>query len=545
VDIWSKPRTWVVLGVSAVGVFLLYQLWVWEVERVEVPANHFLVKINLWGKDLPEGEIVAPDSSWKGVQREVLTEGRHFLNPLLYSYEKHEAVKVPNGQCAVLTRKAGKPISPERLLQGEYLAKGEFGDPDGERGVVEKPLGPGKHYINPYLYSWTLENAVKVGATQVGVRTLRWGKDPKVLPGRKTPYVVPDGYRGVQEDLVPPGDKYINKHVEWIEPVDVSTHQVEFKDIWFFSRDGFKVQPHVRVSYKVIPKKAPELFVMLCDKGKLNQEDATPEQQAKNPILQKFVLPLIRGYVRIEGSKYDARDYVSQQKESKTSVNPRELLEKELKEKVMPQCEAVGVMIESLAVNQLELNNDLKDLAGLIADRQQAHAQRLTNARLIDQHKQEQEQKATEILAKQRQLVVDANAQLEVAKTDAKRDLAVEEAKLKTALKAAQARLDGARETAKLAIVKGKGEAASVMAENEAEVAGLKTAIGGFPSPDHFAQYHVLTKVAPALSEIFASDTSEFARVFSTYMSSGRKLGAASLPLPRTESRVDAKGGGK
>src|SRR5437660_529908 len=55
--------------------------------------------------------------------------------------------------------------------------------------------------------------------------------------------------------------------------------------------------------------------MMLCDHGKLPQGDRTAEEQKKNPILQKFVLPLIRGWVRIEGSKYDARDYVSQQKE--------------------------------------------------------------------------------------------------------------------------------------------------------------------------------------------------------------------------------------
>ena len=42
---------------------------------------------------------------------------------------------------------------------------------------------------------------------------------------------------------------------------------------------------------------------------------------------------------------------------------------------------------------------------------------------------------------------------------------------------------------------------------------------GGFPTPDHFAQYHVMLKLSPALSEIFASDNSEFGRLFSTYMS--------------------------
>jgi hypothetical protein len=54
--------------------------------------------------------------------------------------------------------------------------------------------------------------------------------------------------------------------------------------------------------------------------------------------------------------------------------------------------------------------------------------------------------------------------------------------------------------------------------QNEAEISGLKTAVQGFNSVEHFAQFHVLSKVTPALSEIFASDDSEFARLFATYM---------------------------
>ena len=86
-EFWNKPRTWLVTGVAVVGLVVLYQFWVWEVERIEVPPGEFLVKIDLWGKDLPDGEIVAPDPSYKGIQKEVLTEGRQFLNPLLYSYK--------------------------------------------------------------------------------------------------------------------------------------------------------------------------------------------------------------------------------------------------------------------------------------------------------------------------------------------------------------------------------------------------------------------------------------------------------------------------
>ncbi len=546
-EIWNKPRTWIVLGVCAVGLFLVYQLWVWEVERVEVAPDHFLVKVHLWGNNLPEGAILAPDDSYKGIQRELLPEGRHFLNPLLYSYEKVKLLEVPVGQCAVLTRKAGAEISAERLAQGEYLAHGEFGDPSGERGIVEKVLLPGKHRVNPYEYSWTLVKAVRVESNQVGVRVLKWGKDPKTLKDRKSPYVVPEGYRGVQEKTVPSGDYYLNPDVESIVPVDIRSHPVEFADIEFPSRDGFTIRPHVMVAYKVVPELAPDLFVMLCKEGKLPQEDKTPEQQRNNPILQKVVLPLIRGYVRIEGSKYDARDYVSQQRDemAQNVVNPRERLQEELMKKVAPRCMEAGLIIESITVAQPDMNTALTKLAAQIAERERTRVAREKNKQLVEQHKQEQEQKAKELLAAQRSRVVDANANLKVAKTKSMQDKAVAEAQLKNELKSAQARLEGAHEQARLAVIKGKGEAAITMAENEAEISGLKTAIGGFPSADQFAQYHVLTKLAPALSEIFASDTSEFARVFSTYMTPGKKVGISALPAPRGETAAAAKGAEK
>jgi regulator of protease activity HflC (stomatin/prohibitin superfamily) len=338
------------------------------------------------------------------------------------------------------------------------------------------------------------------------------------LKDHKSVYTVPKGYRGVQQEPVPPGTYYLNPYVENIVPVDIDMHQVEFGDIVFPSKDGFTIQPHVRVAYKVIPERAPELFVMLCDNGQLPQVDRTLQEQQQNPILQKFVLPLIRGWVRIEGSKYDARDYVSQQKGTEEAINPREQLRKILEEKVKPECEQVGVMIESITVAELDLNADLQKLAEQIFERERTRVTRDKNQKLVEQHKSEQEQKAKEALTEQRSKLVDANRDLKVAQTLAEQQKEVEEARLKNDLKAAEARLEAARELAKATITRGKAEAAVITAQNEAEVAGLKTAINGFPSPEQFAQYHILSKLSPALTEIFASDTSDFARLFATYM---------------------------
>jgi regulator of protease activity HflC (stomatin/prohibitin superfamily) len=522
VEFLNRPRFWLIVAVCGAGAFLLYQLWHWEVERIEVPPGHFLVRINLWGKDLPDGEVIAPDDSYKGIQQEVLAEGRHFLNPLLYTYEIHRAVNVPAGQCLILTRKFGKEIPRERLEQGDFLAR------DGERGILEKPQVQGNYRINPHAYDWKLVDAVRVGPQQIGVRTLKVGKDPRGLKrGEKdSSYLVPEGYRGVQEKPMPPETYLINPWVEDITPVDLESVKVEFTDIYVPTRDGFIINPHVMVRYRVDPRKAPQLFVTLADEGKLHQKHATARDHELNPILQKIVLPLIRGYVRIEGSKFDARAFLAEATGiHDTTTNARDQLQKELKTKVPPLCAEVGVIIEEIALDRLETQGELAELARQITDRELARLKRVQNASLIEQYKTEQELKAKEALKQRNQQLVEAETRLKQATIKAKQRKEVEEERLKQELANAQIQLEAAKEKAKAILATGQAEADVTLLQNEASVSGLRKAIQGFPSADSFAQYQVLMRLAPALTEIFASDTSDFARLFAGYLAPPAKNG--------------------
>src|SRR6516165_9332244 len=94
---WYKPQTWLIAGVVFLALLLVQQFWHWEVERVEVTADHFLVRIHLWGEDLSEDEIIAPDEHHKGVMEEGYKEGRYFLNPLIWDHQIHKATLVPPG----------------------------------------------------------------------------------------------------------------------------------------------------------------------------------------------------------------------------------------------------------------------------------------------------------------------------------------------------------------------------------------------------------------------------------------------------------------
>ena len=521
---YRNPRFWILLGLALVALIIGQQFWRWEVERVEVPPGKFLILVHRWGRNLPEGEIVAPDDSYKGIMLKELPEGRHFLNPFFWGREIHDLIDVPKDQCLVLTRLYGTEIPRDRLEQGDILAG------EGQRGIVKDVLGPGSYRLNPHAYAWTQIKAVEVRGDQVGVKCLKVGKDPRTLPPNpnRSAYVVPEGYRGVQERLVSSGTYYVNPYVETITPVEVRSHRVELTDIQFPSRDGFYLKPHVLVEYAVQTSKAPELMVRLADEGVLHQEDSTPEQQASNEILQKIILPHIRGYARIEGSNFDARDFIitpTTAAEAK-KINSREALQRALLAKVKPKCKELGIDIRAVTLAELV---PPAELAKQISDREQARVEQDKNKAQLRQFKTMQDLRAAEGLKQQAHEKVDAETRLIQAKTQAEQLKEVEESKLKNELENAKLRLGAAKQQASAIIAKGTAEATVIGSQNEAEVAGLRKAIQGFRSVQDFAQYQIMKRLGPALTEIFASDDSDFARLFSAFMTA--PSGAPGKPL--------------
>jgi regulator of protease activity HflC (stomatin/prohibitin superfamily) len=515
---YTKPRFWVMAVVAAASLGLLQQFWQWEVERTEVGPGEYLVRIHRWGTDLGEDEIVAPDDSYKGVMLDVLPEGRYFLNPIFWKTEVHKLVQAPPGKCLVLTRKFGTPLSPERLADNDILATESADGKTGERGIVRAVKMPGAHRLNPYAYSWELVNAVEVADHQIGVRTLKVGKDPRTLPrGRDHgAYAVPQGYRGVQQETERPGTYYLNPYVETITPVDVRSHRVELRDIQFPSRDGFLLKPFVLVEYAVLPAMAPNVLVRLSDEGKLHQDDRTPQEQKNNEILQKVILPHIRGYARIEGSNFDARDFITQAGAGNArAVNNREKLQRALAEKVKPLCRKVGIDVRAVTLADLV---PPAELAEQISLRELARVEQEKNKVRLGQYKAEQRLKGAEALKKRAQDLVQAETRLIQAKTQAQQTKEVAELQMKQDLENARLRLEAARKQAEAVLARGKADAAVIQLQNEAQVAGLKTAIQGFTSAQHYAQFQMMSKLAPSLSEIFASDESEFAKLFTTYM---------------------------
>jgi hypothetical protein len=405
-------------------------------------------------------------------------------------------------------------------------------------------LPPGSYRINPHAYSVQEVPAVEIGVNQVGVRTLKVGADPHTMPRDESlgSYVVADGYRGVQKSTVPPGTYYINPYAETITPVDVRAHRVELYDIQFPSRDGFILKPRVVVEYAAIADKTPEMVARLADDGNLHQADTTLEEQQQNEILQKVLLPPIRGYARIEGSNFDAREFIlakvdtTGEADPARSNNARERMQTELLKKVKTRCQELGVELRAVTLAALQPPAELADQ---IAQRELARVEREKNEVLVRQHQAQQQLAAKQGLKLQASEKVSAETRLIQAKTRLDQSKEVETSRLKQELANATIELEAARSEAEAKLATGKAQADVIGLQNQAEISGLKTAVEGFGSIENFAQYHVMSKLTPALSEIFASDDSEFARLFAAYMT-GKTGAAGEIAKPKPEASATA-----
>ena len=125
-------------GLVVVLLLVASPLFLWFCCRIEPRNGEVAVLIRKTGLELPEGEIIAPDARYKGIQLEVLGEGRYFRNPYTWTWEIVKITDIPAGKFGVLVRKFGKD-----LPEGEIIAPGpEY------KGIVREVLGTGKMPIS-------------------------------------------------------------------------------------------------------------------------------------------------------------------------------------------------------------------------------------------------------------------------------------------------------------------------------------------------------------------------------------------------------------
>ncbi len=219
----------------AVAVLALF-IFIWFFCRIEPRGGQIAVLIHKTGRDLPAEQVLALEPKQKGIQLDVLAEGRYFKNPYSWGWEIHPITDIPAGKLGVVTR-----------LYGPDLADGKILAENGTKGIVPDVLTPGKYRINPYANKVELFDAIRIRPGNVGVKTLLVGSDVlnSELPAdQRNTFLVKDGLKGVIAEVIDPGTYYLNPYVVNVVEVNLQSQRFEMSGddvISFLTLDGFTV----------------------------------------------------------------------------------------------------------------------------------------------------------------------------------------------------------------------------------------------------------------------------------------------------------------
>ena len=193
---------------AAVAIGLPWFVWQWGFCRFYVGPDQMAVITAKTGDELPPGQILAQKGQ-RGIQEDVLGEGRHFLNPWLYEREIRPVVSIAPGKVGIVTSKVGA-----ELPEGEFLAEG------GQKGIWRNVLGPGKYRMNPVGYQIDVVDAISIPIGYDGVVTS--------LSGTQTPpsEFAKRGQKGVRSDVLQPGLYYVNPREYKVDVLEIGVNQV-------------------------------------------------------------------------------------------------------------------------------------------------------------------------------------------------------------------------------------------------------------------------------------------------------------------------------
>ena len=240
----------------------------------------------------------------RGPQKDILLPGTYYINPLLFKVISETAKEVKPGEVAVIVSNTGKDPSDE--VRRQMAAKVRARMEKEERAQAEQ--------------SAIRLDKIDDSRTAEEIKAELMNGDPadrRLDEGAHEAYVVPEGYRGIQETVVGPGRYYVNtlaitpivipttnQTVEWTSGEVVNT----FNPFEVISKDGFTMQLEVRVVFRVKPEDAP---FMVAKIGGIDR------------LIQNVMHPLIDSIFRNQASESSAMAYLQNRHEEQERAEAR------------------------------------------------------------------------------------------------------------------------------------------------------------------------------------------------------------------------------
>lgn len=478
---------------AAVSAYILYNQF-----RIDVPSGKIAVLIKRTGTDLTNALETAPDPAHKGLQTQVLTEGRYFYNPYSWEWHVYPMVDIPQGKMGVRIRLVG-----EDLPYGQFVTDRSGAAADRQKGIVAETLSAGRHPINAlvvgheedrpradYLEVVELHDPVTIPAGFRGVVTNLAGpmpEDPNVL-------LVEPNYRGVQKEALEPGTYYMNPYMFRINPVDCRSQRFNLgdnKEMGFPSRDGFWVTLDGIIEFRVKPEKAAEVYVTYNEIG----NDSATSTSVDDEIVRKVIMPNARSFCRLQGSNSSGREFI----EGKTRV----AFQAAFQEAIRKTCSGQGIDVVQALVTRI---NPPQAIATPVRTREVARQKMGQFEREILQQDAEAKLAIERALIEQKQQLVGAEQQIVQKVVKASQDQEVAITKAQENLVVAKRDLDATKDRAAAMLASKQAEAGVVHFENDASAAGWRRSVAAFQGDGHnFARYVMYQKLAPSFRQIVSN----------------------------------------
>jgi regulator of protease activity HflC (stomatin/prohibitin superfamily) len=481
----THPRQWAVTprlqlwpGVLLLALLVGLPLFIWFGCRIEPGPDQIAVLIRKTGKDLPSGTIIAPDATYKGIQLEVLPEGRYFKNPYTWGWRISRVTDIPAGQLGIRTRLFGEDLPPGHIMAME-----------GTKGILSDLLRPGKYRINPYAYQVQVFDAITIRPGHIGVVTSLIGADVlnnNIPDDQRNEFLVGASMKGVLPDVRDPGTYYLNPYILNVVEVNLQSQRFEMsgKDvIGFLTQDGFTVTVEGTVEFALQRDKAALLTHRVGD-----MDDVT----------KKIILPRARGFSRIEGSKHPAIDFIVGE--------TRQKFQDELESDLRAQCIDWGVDIKSVLIRKIIVPDEI---ASINREREIAVQDAKKYEQQITQARSKAELTKQEMLAVQNKERVTAETAHIRAVINAEQDQAVRVIAANKNLEVAKVDLQAAAFDAEAIRLRSRGEQDAIRAGNQAEAEVLKNRVDAFGDGMGFARYTFYESVAPKIRTVLSSDDGE------------------------------------
>lgn len=462
-------------GLILIGLLFFGTAFWWFFCRIEPGPDQIAILIRKTGRDLAPQQILATEPGQKGIQVEVLPEGRYFRNPYTWGWRFHRVTDIPAGKLGVQTRLFGGELAPGAIIAG----------PD-TKGIVAEVLRPGKYRINPYAYKVELFDAISIKPGSVGVVTSLIGED--VLQGsipedQRNDFLVTAGRKGVVKEVLDPGTYYLNPYLVNVVEVNLQSQRFELSGddaISFLTMDGFTVNVEGTIEFSLDRSSAALISHRIGD---------------MDDLLKKIILPRARGFSRIEGSKQPAINFIV----GETRQLFQDSLEKHLQEK----CKDWGVSIKSVLVRNISPPDQI---ASVIRDREVA----VQNARMFEQQIAQAKSRAElvrqEMLAVQNKEKVEQDTARIRAVIKAQQELAVQVTAAQRELDVAKLERDAATFQAQAQVSRAEAERDVIKLDNEAQAAVLANQVSAFSGGYGFARHTLYQKIGPQISSILTSD---------------------------------------